>query len=177
MESLASPLSPGGRIAPKPFWIGAAVVYLVSFLTQFLLAAPVIARASVIPFVAAQAAIAWIWYDLHARRLRDAGRETGVSVAFCVLYLLAMALLVLVVVGVSASGSSLALASADQPPPGGVFDVLLIAFLLGVVFGQPGLGIFAYVLAGVLALVLAPIVIAIAFTIWAGLQPRVPAQP
>ena len=79
MESLALFTSASGRIAPKPFWLGVVAVYVASFLSQFLLAAPVTARASVLPFLVAQAAIAWAWYALHARRLRDAGRADRIG--------------------------------------------------------------------------------------------------
>ena len=67
-----------------------------SFLSQFLLAAPITARASVIPFLLVQVAVAWAWYALHVRRLRDAGRPTGAAIALTILYALAIVLLLLV---------------------------------------------------------------------------------
>ena len=58
MNSLATIFSASGRIAPRPFALGAVVVYVASFLSQFLLAAPITARASVVPFLLVQIAIA-----------------------------------------------------------------------------------------------------------------------
>jgi uncharacterized membrane protein YhaH (DUF805 family) len=177
MESLAAVFSAAGRIAPRPFWVGAFVVYLASFFTQFLLAAPVTARASVLPFVLAQAGIAWLWYALHAKRLRDAGRPNGAAVALSVLYVLAIVLLLLVVAAATAPGGSPPVVGAAPPPSPSIFDVFLLLFILGVVFNQPSLGIFGVILLVVVALVLLPIVIAMAFTVWVGTRPSTPAQP
>jgi hypothetical protein len=55
--------------------------------------------------------------------------------------------------------------------------VFLLLFILGVVFNQPSLGIFGVILLVVVALVLLPIVIAMAFTVWVGTRPSTPAQP
>ena len=45
------------------------------------------------------------------------------------------------------------------------------------VLGDPNLGMFGYIILGVLALVMLPILIAIVFTIWLAHRPRVPAPP
>ena len=177
MESLGAVFSPNGRIAPKAFWIGASAIYLASFFTQFLLAAPVTARASVLPFVLAQAGIAWLWYALHAKRLRAAGRPIGPAVALSVLYVLAIVLLLLVVAAASAPGGSSPVTGTEPPPSAGISDLLLLLFILGVIFNQPNLGIFGVILLVVVALVLLPIVMAIAFTVWVGTRPSTPAQP
>ena len=141
MESLALFASASGRIARKPFWIGVVVVYVASFLTQFLLAAPVVARASVVPFLLAQALLAWSWYALHAKRLRDAGRQPGSAVALAVLYGLAMVLLCLVVIAITAAGGNAPLPPTGvQPPPPTLLDLFLLLFLLGMIFGEPSLG-------------------------------------
>lgn len=80
MESHASFSRACGRTAPKPFVLGALLVDGVSFLSQFLLAAPVMARANVVPFVAVQTTVAVARYVLHVRRLRDAGRSAAPAV-------------------------------------------------------------------------------------------------
>src|SRR5262245_48560724 len=126
MDKPATFFSAAGRLAPKPFVLGAVAVYLTSFLSQFLLAAPVTARASIIPFLAAQGAIAWVWYALHVRRLRDAGRPTGTAAALTVLYALAIALLLLVMVAANAPGQA---DGADEASFAGVFQVFLLLFL------------------------------------------------
>jgi uncharacterized membrane protein YhaH (DUF805 family) len=174
MDALATIFSASGRIAPKPFVLGAVAVYLASFLSQFLLAAPVTARASVVPFLLVQIAIAWAWYVLHVRRLRDAGRPTGAAVALTVLYALAIVLLLLVMLAIDAPGQP---TGPETTPFAGVFQIFLILFLIGMILGDPNPGMFGYIILGVIALVMLPIVIAIAFTVWAATRPSVPAAP
>ncbi len=177
MECLPCSPSASGRIARQPFWICVVVVYVASFLTQFLFAAPLMARASVLPFLVAQAAIAWAWYALHAKRLRDAGRTTGSAVALTVLYGLAVVLLCLVVMAATATGSNVPVPpGGGQPPAPSIFDVFLLLFLLGMILGEPTLGIWGFILLGVIAIVLLPIVIAIAYTIIVGSRPSAPSE-
>jgi uncharacterized membrane protein YhaH (DUF805 family) len=167
-----------GRIPRKPYWIAVVVVYIASFLTQFLLAAPLTARASVMPFLVAQAVLAWAWYALHAKRLRDAGRTTGSAVALTVLYGLAVVLLCLVVIAATASGNANPASTVPGDPPSpGLFDMSLVLFLLGLAFGDPSLTMFGWILLGVIALVLLPIVIAIIYTIVVGTRPSAPSDP
>ena len=171
MAALATIFSASGRLAPKPFALGAIAVYLASFLSQFLLAAPITALASVVPFIAVQIAIAWAWYGLHARRLRDAGRPTGSAIALTILYALAIVLLLLVMLAINAPGQQ---TGPDTTPFANVFQIFLLVFLIGMILGDPNLGMFGYVILGVIALVMLPIVIAIVFTAWVVTRPRAP---
>lgn len=170
MNSPATIFSASGRLAPKPFALGAVAVYLVSFLSQFLLAAPITARASVVPFLAVQVAIAWFWYSLHVRRLRDAGRPTGSAIALTILYALAIVLLLLVMLAIDAPGQP---TGPEATPYASVFQIFLLLFLIGMILGDPNLGMFGYVILGVIALVMLPLVIAIVYTGWAATRPRV----
>jgi uncharacterized membrane protein YhaH (DUF805 family) len=173
MASLPTFLSPSGRIAPKPFALGAAAVYAASFFSQFLLAAPVTARVSVVPFLLLQVVIAWLWYTLHVRRLRDAGRPAGSAIALTILYALAIVLLLLVMVAIDAPGQP---TGPDEAPSAGVFQIFLLFFLIAMILGDPNIGLFGYVVLGVITLMMLPILIAIVFTIWVGTRPRV-AEP
>ena len=174
MAPLTTILSASGRIAPRPFALGAIAVYLASFLSQFLLAAPVTARASVVPFLLVQIVIAWAWYALHVRRLRDAGRPPGAAIALTILYALAIVLLLLVMLAINVPGQP---TGPETTPYASVFQIFLLLFLIGTILGDPNLGMFGYVILGVIALVMLPIVIAIAFTIWVGTRPRVSPPP
>jgi uncharacterized membrane protein YhaH (DUF805 family) len=174
MSAFAAMFSTSGQLAPKPFALGAVAVYGVSFLSQFLLAAPITARASIVPFLLVQGVIAWLWYALHVRRLRDAGRSIGVVVALTAIYVLAIVLLLLVMVAVQAPGSA---SGAGSGPFTEIFQVFLLLFLIGSVFSDPNLSVFGFIVLGVLALVMLPILIAAGFTIWAATRPRALAAP
>ena len=177
MESLALFFSASGRIARKPFALGAIVVYPAGFLSQFLLAAPVTARASVIPFLLVQVVIAWAWYVLHAKRLGDAGLGPGPAIALTVLYALAVLLLLLLLLVMVAANAPVTANAPDEAPNAGIFQIFLLLFLIGMILGDPNLGMFGTIILGVIALVMLPILIAIVFTIWVGTRPSAPAAP
>jgi uncharacterized membrane protein YhaH (DUF805 family) len=172
MDRFTAFVAGSGRIAPRPFALKVVVVYVVSFLSQFLLAAPVMAHANVVPFLVVQIAVAWSWYALHVRRLRDAGRPVGPALAFTLLYLLAIVLLLLATLAINDSASG-----AEATPAAAVVQIFLLLFLIGTVLGDPNPGMFGYVILAVLALVMLPIVMVLAFTMWAGTRPTASTPP
>lgn len=174
MDRFTAFVAGSGRIAPRPFALQAAIVYVVSFLSQFLLAAPVMAHASVFPFLIVQIAVAWSWYALHVRRLRDAARPAAPALAFTLLYLLAIVLLLLATLATNDAASG---RGAEGAPFASVVQIFLLLFLIGTVLGDPNLGMFGYVMLAVLALVMLPIVMALAFTVWAGTRPTASTPP
>jgi uncharacterized membrane protein YhaH (DUF805 family) len=176
MESLASYVSASGRIARKPFIVGIALVYAASFASQVLLAAPVMARGGVIPFMLAQAAAMWAWYALHVRRLRDADRGGGMALAITVLYGLGTLLLLLIVVLLDGAAPAASSASGDPAAPG-LAEFVLLIYLIALFSGDPNLGIFGYVMFTVIALILAPTLIAVTFSVWAATRRPAPASP
>jgi uncharacterized membrane protein YhaH (DUF805 family) len=173
MDKLTALVAGSGRLAPRPFALKVVLVYAVSFLSQFLLAAPVMAQASVLPFLLVQIAVAWSWYGLHVRRLRDAGRPGGSALALMLLYLLAIVLLSLATVATNDSGGG----GAEGSPFASVMQIFLLLFLVGTLLGDPALGMFGYIMLAVLALVMLPIVMALAFTVWAGTRPTASPPP
>jgi uncharacterized membrane protein YhaH (DUF805 family) len=173
MESHASFFCASGRIAPKPFIVGASVVYVASFLSQFLLASPITQQANVIPFVAVQVIVAWAWYVLHVRRLRDAGRATGSALALTIIYALSIVLLLLVM----AAANAMSPPESSELRAAGVTGIFLVVFLAWLVIGNSALGMFGYVLLGALVLITLPVLIAIVYTIWLAGRPSVPAAP
>ena len=161
MESLAVFFSARGRLAPRAFAAGAAVVYATAFLSPLLISPPVMLRAGLAPFAFVQAIAIWCWFCLHASRLRDAGRRIGVAVAIAVLYALAVILFLLLVALIMPFGDAAQTARAG--------DVPALPVLIATLTAEAG--IFAYVAAAILALVVAPVPMAIGFSIWAATRP------
>jgi uncharacterized membrane protein YhaH (DUF805 family) len=161
MESLGLFFSPFGRLAPKPFGRAAAAVYGLAFLSQLLISPPLMFRIGFAPFALVQAMAIWGWFCLHAKRLRDAGRPIGAALAIAVLYALAM--IVALAVGSPPGGV--------EAPRGATAHVLISSYLVSILAGDPDPGFFAYMATGILALIFAPMLIAIAFSIWTGTRP------
>ena len=72
--------------------------------------------------------------------------------------------------------------SQVRPPGGGQhavrphLQIFLLLFLLGMILGEPKLGMWGFILLGVIAIVMLPIVIAIVFTVWLAVpKPLAPA--
>ena len=92
--------------------------------------------------------------------------------AFALVQALAMILLLLIivlVVGMTPGG--------DGATAGGETDVLISSYLVRALAGDPDPGFFAYVAAGILALIFAPMLIAMGFSIWTGTRPRAAPAP
>src|SRR5258708_25506311 len=81
MEWRAVSFSARGRLAPRAFAAGAAVVYGTAFLSFLLISPPAMLRVGLAPFALVQAIALWCWFCLHAKRLRDADRGLGVAAA------------------------------------------------------------------------------------------------
>ena len=172
MNAVSLLFSRSGRLARRPFAIAIALVYLASFLSQGLLSAPVTARAGLWPFALLQAALVWSWLVLHVKRLRDAGRPSGMAIGIACLYVLALVLLLLVMVMITASdATSSNFAVAGQ----GLIHLFIVIYLLAWLLGSSEFGVLAYWLMGFLALLLLPLAIALGFSIWTGTRPSVPA--
>ena len=163
MESLAFWFSPSGRIAPKPFARGILAVYGAAALSLLLMSAPVMLRVGFAPFAILQALACWAWFCLNAKRLRDAGRDGGAALAVAGLYALAIVLLLLVLT------LAAPLRDGAQAPAAGAAVAWTDLFALAGGDSDPGL--FAYVGAGLLALIVLPVLTAVAFSIWAATRP------
>ena len=60
---------------------------------------------------------------------------------------------------------------------GGGTDMLISSYLVKALAGDPDPGFFAYVALGILALIFAPMLIAMGFSIWTGTRPRAAPAP
>ena len=177
MGALTTIFSASGRLAPKPFTLGALAVYAGGIVSQLLLNSQVTQQANVIPFVLAQLALAWTWYALHARRLRDAGRGAGGAVALTIFYLLAVVVL-LVVVFTAHKGTLPADSSGFAVLA--IIAVLVAALFTSLIIGASStIGMFGPALLGALVAITLPVLIGFAFTIWLANRPRaaLPASP
>ncbi len=160
--------SSAGRLAPWPFALAVTVVYLLGFFSQVLLAEPTLARAGVWPFALAQAALLWVWFALHAKRLRDADRGTGAALGIALVNVLSVLLLLMVVV------------LFLTPPPaedttGSVLGTwVAIVFLVAILTDAPALGFLGFILLAAAIVVLIPVLLAIGFSFWAGTRPSAP---
>ena len=119
----------------RPFAIAVIGLYLASFASQVLLSSPVTQRLDVFPFAIVQALLIWLWIALHTRRLRDAGRSSGLAVGIAMVYALEIVLLIILV--------WLILASAGPQLDGAemrVLDFMVFLYLLTLLSGDPNLG-------------------------------------
>ena len=173
-QSLRSFLSPSGRLSPQSFLVAIVVVYVAFVASQALTLRDVIKAAGLWPFLATQLVLIWIWYALHARRLRDAGKPAGIAVAVSFLYLLSVALLVIVA---GAFYGALAGGSATDPNAAGALNLLLFVSVVAMLSGMPQGGLAWLIVAALLLIAYAPIVLALATTVWAATRPRVGEAP
>jgi hypothetical protein len=172
MDRVAPPSS-AGRLARGPFALWVAVIYLLSFGSQMLLSAPVNARAGVWGFAAAQALLIWAWHVLHVRRLRDAGRPTGLAAGIALVYALEVVLLVIIVWLILSSGMPRGEGAEDTS----LLNLFVFLYLIALLTGDPTIGGLAYWLLGIVLLLLMPVAIALGFSIWAGTRESVPPAP
>lgn len=172
MNPLALLFSVSGRLSVRTFAAVAPLVYVAGAATQLLLTLPVLAGAGLVPFVLAQALIAWIWFAVHAKRLRDAGRPVAPALGAAVLGLLAAILFVLVLFAFA----DLAFAADRDGPLHGLIGVALVIGIAGAVAGLAEQGPFAVLMAVLAALMAAPLVIAVAVSLWAGTRPAAVAD-
>jgi uncharacterized membrane protein YhaH (DUF805 family) len=149
----------GGRIAPAPFALAIILVYALGLAAQMLTAPGVTARAGLWPFVLAQVLWLWVWFALHAKRLRDAGRGIGPAQGVAAIYALAMVLLVFVAAFFLDGGEN---SVSSTTMPGARIVVL---HLLGL-FQAPPDPLTLLALIACLSVAIAPI-----FSIWAATLP------
>jgi uncharacterized membrane protein YhaH (DUF805 family) len=173
MELLSLPFSPSGRTSPRTFAFAVVLMYVASCASQMLLASPVTTRAGLVPFIVVQLILLWVWVALHAKRLHDAGRSGGLAVGIGLLYALGIVLLLLLVELMV--GTTTQVNGAETS--GATFLQFFVILALFGAFGDPNLGAFGVWLMGILALIFTPMLIALAFSIWAGTRTRVALAP
>jgi uncharacterized membrane protein YhaH (DUF805 family) len=171
--NISSLLSPNGRLARGSFVPAVIAVYVASFLSQVLLSPSVTARAGVALFVLTQIVLIWIWMVLHTRRLRDAGRPTGIVIGIAMIYVLEVALLVLLVWLILGTAGPTGGASSEAS----IFHLFVFLYFLGLLTGDPTLGVLQIWVMGFAILMLLPIAIALIFSLWTATRTSLAPPP
>jgi len=157
--------SPAGRLTPPPFIFAAAAVYAGGVASQWLTVPQVIDRAGLWPFVAVQALLIWVWFALHAKRLRDAGRGVGLAVGVALLYTLSVVLLIIVAVAFFNT------AQGPDANAAGVTGLILFVWIVALLLGSPHYDL-GWLMAVILTtLALAPVIVAAVFSVWTATRP------
>ena len=162
MQALRLLLSPFGRLGPKAFVIAVIVVDAAGAASQWLTVLGATASNKLLLFAAVQALLIWVWFVLHAKRLRDAGRSIGLAVGAAVLYALSVVLLLTVATAFFTTGPT----NHDANTIGALTVILLLSILesLGAASSYP----LGSIMIGILAvLAFLPVVVALIVTLWA----------
>jgi uncharacterized membrane protein YhaH (DUF805 family) len=160
MSAISFLFSPSGRLKPQPFVYGALAVYVLGAASQFLTTSDILRQSGLLLFVAAQLALIWIWFCLHAKRLHDAGRSIGLAVGIALFYLLSVVLLLIVADGyLTTANAPLGQASAGS--------ALLLLYIFSALAGAGQYDLTWVVIAIVVFMAVAPIALALGLTLWA----------
>jgi uncharacterized membrane protein YhaH (DUF805 family) len=167
MQALSLFFSPTGRLSPPTFIVAAGLVYLAGMASHLLTMPDVIVRAGLWPFLAAQIALIWIWYAVHAKRLRDAGQAAGLAAGVSVLYALSIALLVIV----AASFYGALAGEGHDANAASALGLILFVSIVAILAGSPHYDIGWLIVAILLVIAFVPIVLAVVTTVWAATRP------
>ena len=167
MRALHFLFSPSGRLRPQDFGIAAAAVYAAGLASQWLTRPDALAHGGLWLFAAVQAALIWIWFALHAKRLHDADRASGPAAAVAVLYAISIVLLVIV----AAAFFNVSSATLTDANTTSALGLILLLSVIATLSGPHNhdFGEFLVVVLTVLAFL--PIVLALAVTLWAATRP------
>ena len=156
-------ISPQGRLRPQPFLTVIIAVYLAGALSHWLTVPDVIARVGLWAFAAAQAALTWLWFVLHAKRLHDAGRREGLAIAVALLYVLSLVLLLLLATNFFAGSEAGALGSASAT---GALELVLLLYIVMALTGPAQYDLTWIVVIILTLFAFVPVLVALFFTLW-----------
>jgi uncharacterized membrane protein YhaH (DUF805 family) len=167
MQAVQVLFSPNGRLKPQPFIYGAAAVYLFGAASHLLTTPEVIARGGLWPFVGAQTLLVWIWFVVHAKRLHDAGRSSGLAVGVGLLYVLSIVLLLIVADSFfNTSGGLMDNASATS-----ALELILLLYVIVTLIGSPHYDLAWLMVVMLMVFGFAPIFVALFFSVWTAKRP------
>jgi hypothetical protein len=169
MQPLRLFFAPSGRLRPRTFVLGVLGLYLAALASQALTTQEVIAKAGLWPFTAAQLVLTWIWFALHAKRMRDAGYGAGTAAGVAVIYALALVLFLIV----AASFFALSDSHGDDPNSASALTILLVVYIFAILFGRPDFGLVWFIVTGLMIAALLPMIVALGFSLWAATRPSI----
>jgi len=167
MQPLRLLFSPAGRLSPQTFIALAALVYLAGVASHLLTTPEVIARTGLWPFIAAQALLIWIWFVVHAKRLRDTGRGAALAAGVSILYALSVALLIII----TASFYNALAGQVPDASSASALGLILVLSIVAVLLGSPHYDLAWLMVAVLLLVAFLPIALALAVTLWAAARP------
>ena len=166
-------LSPSGRLRPQAFVYGALAVYAAGAASHLLTTPDVIRHAGLWPFVVAQAVLVWIWFVLHAKRLHDAGRGSGLAAGVGILYVLSVVLLMAIADSFFNTTDGL----MGNAAAAGALELILLLYVIVTLVGSPHYDL-AWLLVVALVLIgFVPVVVALIFSVWTARRPSQEAHP
>jgi uncharacterized membrane protein YhaH (DUF805 family) len=166
MQALRFLFSPAGRLEPRVFVFAAIVVYALGLAAQWLTMPDILLRAGIWPFAVAQALLVWVWYALHARRLRDAGRPVDIAAGAALLYGLSIVLLLIVTIG-----HFRPYAGAVDPNATAALNIILFIMVISALTQSASHDVGALIVTVLMVLALLPVIVAVAVTLWAATRP------
>jgi hypothetical protein len=166
MQALRFLFSPAGRLEPRAFVFAAIVVYALGLAAQWLTMPEILLRAGIWPFAVAQALMVWVWYVLHARRLRDAGRPVDIAAGAALLYGLSIVLLLIVTIGYFKP-----YAGAVDPNATAALNIILLIMVVSALTQSASHDVGALIVTVLMVLALLPVIVAVAVTLWAATRP------
>ena len=168
MEMLRLLFSPSARLRPQPFVLAVIAVYITGLAVQWLTAPDVLKRIGIVPFALVQIALIWMWFSLHAKRLRDGGERTDLAVGAGVLYALGIVLLLVLGAGFIDPGRD-----GDWGPTGSAaLGLIVVVVVIGTLLDTANYGAISFLIAGFLTVMaLLPVIVALAITVWAATRP------
>jgi uncharacterized membrane protein YhaH (DUF805 family) len=172
MQTLHFLLSPSGRLRPRPFVLAVIVIYIAGGAAQWLTAPELFARLGLWPFGIVQAALIWLWFVLHAKRLHDAGHAASLAAGACVLYALGIVLLLVIGNSFLDKGPIEAWGAAGSSALG----VLVLISIIGTLLNSTHYDVTWLFVAAFTVMALLPPIVALAVTVWAATRPSVAEQ-
>ena len=166
MQTLRSLFSPAGRLEPRAFIIAAVIVYALGVAAQWLTMSDVLLRAGFWPFAAAQALLIWVWFTLHARRLRDAGQPVDLAAGAALLYGLSIVLLLIVAIGYFKP-----YAGTIDPNATAALNIILFVMVISALTQSAGSDVGTLIVTVFMVLALLPLIVVVAVTLWAATRP------